>query len=89
MANTIQKSTAAQAARTNGNSAPTMQQYIKQMEGEIKKALPSVITPERFTRIVLSALSTNPKLATTTPQSFLGAMMTAAQLGLEPNTPLG
>ena len=68
---------------------PTMQQYIKQMQGEIQKALPSVITPERFTRIVLSALSTNPKLAQTTPQSFLGAMMTAAQLGLEPNTPLG
>lgn len=68
---------------------PTMQQYIKQMESEIKKALPSVITPERFTRIVLSALSTNRKLQETTPQSFLGAMMTAAQLGLEPNTPLG
>lgn len=68
---------------------PAMQQYIKQMETEIKKALPSVITPERFTRIVLSALSTNPKLAETTPQSFLGAMMTAAQLGMEPNTPLG
>lgn len=66
-----------------------MQQYIKQMSGEIKKALPSVITPERFTRIVMSALSTNPKLAETTPQSFLGAMMTAAQLGVEPNTPLG
>lgn len=68
---------------------PTMQQYIKQMEGEIAKALPSVITPERFTRITLSALSTNKQLAQTTPQSFLGAMMTAAQLGLEPNTPLG
>lgn len=68
---------------------PAMQQYIKQMENEIKKALPSVLTPERFTRIVLSALSTNPKLAETTPQSFLGAMMTAAQLGVEPNTPLG
>jgi recombination protein RecT len=67
----------------------TMQDYIKKMQGEIKKALPSVLTPERFTRIVLSALSTNPKLAETTPQSFLGAMMTAAQLGLEPNTPLG
>ena len=63
--------------------------YIKQMESEIKKALPSVITPERFTRIVLSALSSSPKLAQTTPQSFLGAMMTAAQLGVEPNTPLG
>lgn len=67
----------------------TMQAYIKKMEGEIKKALPSVLTPERFTRITLSALSTNSKLQETTPQSFLGAMMTAAQLGLEPNTPLG
>ena len=68
---------------------PALQQYIKQMEKEIQKALPSVITPERFTRIVLSAISANPKLAETTPQSFLGAMMTAAQLGVEPNTPLG
>lgn len=67
----------------------TMQAYIKKMEGEIKKALPSVMTPERFTRITLSALSANPKLQETSPSSFLGAMMTAAQLGLEPNTPLG
>lgn len=67
----------------------TIQEYIKKMEGEIKKALPSVMTPERFTRIVLSAISTTPLLAQTTPNSFLGAMMTAAQLGLEPNTPLG
>ena len=67
----------------------TMQDYIKVMQKEIAKALPSVITPERFTRITLSALSANPKLSGTTPQSFLGAMMTAAQLGMEPNTPLG
>lgn len=67
----------------------SMQTYIKAMEGEIKKALPSVITPERFTRMVLSALSTTPKLGSCTPKSFLGAMMAAAQLGLEPNTPLG
>lgn len=59
------------------------------MEGEIAKALPSVLTPERFTRMVLSAISTTPKLAECTPQSFLGAMMTAAQLGVEPNTPIG
>ena len=70
-------------------STKEMQQCIKVMMPEIKKALPSVITPERFTRIVLSALSSNPQLAATTPQSFLGAMMTAAQLGVEPNTPLG
>jgi recombination protein RecT len=66
-----------------------IQDLIKVMEPEIKKALPSVLTPERFTRMVLSALSTNPKLAGCTPASFLGAMMTAAQLGVEPNTPLG
>lgn len=89
MAGVIQKATAQNAAKAGGNSKATMQQYIKQMESEIKKALPSVITPERFTRIVLSALSANPLLAQTTPQSFLGAMMIAAQLGVEPNTPLG
>lgn len=86
---TIQKAAGRAAAMQEQGGKATMQQYIKQMQNEIKKALPSVITPERFTRIVLSALSTNPKLAETTPQSFLGAMMTAAQLGVEPNTPLG
>lgn len=68
---------------------PTIRKLIKSMKGEIAKALPSVLTPERFTRITLSALSVNPELADCTPHSFLGAMMTAAQLGVEPNTPLG
>lgn len=62
---------------------------IQRMEGEIKKALPQTITPERFTRITLSALSSNSKLQECTQMSFLAAMMNAAQLGLEPNTPLG
>ena len=87
MANKIQNQVNNQVANTGEKK--TMQTYIKSMEGEIKKALPSVITPERFTRMVLSAVSTNPKLGSCTPSSFLGAMMSAAQLGLEPNTPLG
>lgn len=62
---------------------------IKVMEPQIKKALPEVITPERFTRMALSALNTTPKLNECTPMSFLAALMNAAQLGLEPNTPLG
>lgn len=76
-------------AATTATKPKTMQQYVKSMEAEIAKALPSVITPERFSRIVLTALSSNPKLQECTPQSFLGAMMTAAQLGVEPNTALG
>lgn len=39
--------------------------------------------------MVLTAMSTNPQLAECSPNSFLGAMMQAAQLGVEPNTPLG
>lgn len=61
-----------------------------EIEGEIAKALPKVgVTPERFTRIVMSAVSTNPKLAECDPKSFIGSMISAAQLGLEPNTPIG
>ena len=86
MEGAIQK---AQVAQMSKGKPHTMQDYIKRMQGEIAKALPSVITPERFTRITLSALSSNQALQQCTPQSFLGAMMTAAQLGMEPNTPLG
>lgn len=85
MVNIIQK----QTTELKKTDKKTMQDYIKSMEGEIKKALPSVMTPERFTRMTLSAISSNPALAKCTPKSFLGAMMNAAQLGLEPNTPLG
>lgn len=85
MAEIIQR----QQAAMQQSGRKTMQDYIKAMQGEIKKALPAVITPERFTRMVLSAISVNPKLAECTPQSFLGAVMTAAQLGVEPNTALG
>jgi recombination protein RecT len=67
----------------------SIKDWIKVMEPAIKKALPSVITPERFTRMVMTAVSSNPQLAECSPASFCGAMMQAAQLGLEPNTPLG
>ena len=58
----------------------------------IKQALPSVITPERFTRIATTVVASSPKLyqaVVESPQTFIGALMTAAQLGIEPNTPLG
>lgn len=67
----------------------SIKQWITAMEPQIKKALPKVMTPERFSRITMTAVSTNPKLGNCTPASFVGAMLQAAQLGLEPNTPLG
>ena len=89
MTNKIQNQVNNQVANTNNGERKTMQAYIKSMEGEIAKALPSVLTPERFTRMVLTAISSNPALGSCTPTSFLGAMMASAQLGLEVNTPLG
>lgn len=62
---------------------------IRAMEPEIKRALPKIITPERFTRMALSALNTSPQLMECSQISFLTALMNAAQLGLEPNSPLG
>ena len=62
---------------------------VNQLLPQIRKALPSIMTPERFTRITITAIQNNPKLAQCSPVSFLNAMMNAAQLGLEPNTPLG
>lgn len=64
--------------------------YINRMSGEITRALPKVgITPERFTRLCISSVSSNEDLQKCTPNSFLAAMMTCAQMGIEPNTPLG
>lgn len=67
----------------------TITDMVRALEPEIKRALPSVLTPERFTRMALSAINNTPELANCTPMSFIAALMNAAQLGLEPNTPLG
>ena len=88
----IKKSLAKKAEQTTAvklNKAMSISDMIKALEPEIKRALPSVITPERFTRMALSAINNTPKLAECTQMSFLAALMNAAQLGLEPNTPLG
>lgn len=67
----------------------TMKDWINKSEKQIAKALPSAITPERFARMAMTAVTMNPDLGKCTPPSFIGAMLQAASLGLEPNTPLG
>ncbi len=81
-------------AKTGGlvaskGEAKSIKDLIGIMRPEIEKALPSVLTGERFARMATTALSQTPELQQCSPKSFLGAMMQAAQLGLEPNTPLG
>lgn len=67
----------------------TMKDWINRSQNAIAKALPSTITAERFTRMATTAVTMNPDLGKCTPASFIGAMLQAAALGLEPNTALG
>lgn len=92
MSNTTNTKGAIAKASNNAISnvnGKTIKDYLKAYEGEFAKALPSVLTPERFTRMALTALTKTPKLGQCSPASFMAAMLEAAQLGLEPNTPLG
>lgn len=76
-------------AQQNGDGdKPTLRQLIERMKPEIGKALPKHMDPDRIARIAITLVGGNAALAACTPESFLGALMTASQLGLEPG-PLG
>lgn len=57
---------------------------IQGLAGQLSAALPQHLRSERFNRICMTTLRTNPKLMSCTPASLLGALMETAQLGLEP-----
>lgn len=64
--------------------------WLKSMQGELARALPAGgLTADRLARIVLTEVRRTPKLAQCTRESFGGAIMTCAQLGLEPGSGTG
>src|SRR3954454_10260188 len=67
-----------------GDPAGTMRTLLDRMKPELALALPRHMTPERMARQSLTAFRTTEKLDRCTPASFLGALMTCAQVGLEP-----
>ena len=69
------------AKNTKTMSIPEM---IEASAKELQKALPNSMSPERLSRIALTCVRTNPDLAQCTPESFMGALFTSAQLGVEP-----
>lgn len=56
---------------------------------EIQKALPRHLTADKLIRVAMTSIQRNPKLMDCTQQSLLGAIMTCAALGLEPDQFLG
>lgn len=63
-----------------------IQGLMERYKGEIAKALPKHMTPDRMTRIALTCLRINPKLQECDPLSFMGAIIQASSLGLEPGS---
>ncbi|HHV61117.1 MAG TPA: recombination protein RecT [Firmicutes bacterium] len=74
---------AATPARAN-DPANTVYAYLKKMGPEIARALPKHMDPDRLARVALTTIRANPKLLQCNIQSLMGAVMQAAQLGLEP-----
>lgn len=64
--------------------ATSLQALIEKSVKELGKALPEHLRAERLVRIALTCVRTTPELGKCTPESFLGALFTSAQLGLEP-----
>lgn len=89
MTDLAQRLEAADAAQQSGQPPRrTIAQLVEAQRDEIERALPAKVDPDRIVRVALTTLRTTPKLAECTPESFLGALMLSAQLGLEPG-PLG
>lgn len=58
--------------------------YLQKSKSAIEMALPKHLNPDRMMRLALTSFSTTPALRNCTPQSILGSIVVASQLGLEP-----
>lgn len=61
----------------------------KEFQSQMAMALPKTMTAERLTRIVMTECRKVPALLNCAPESFFGAVLQCAQLGLEPGNALG
>ena len=88
-ATTPQATENAPAKRSSKPPADSIGGMIEKLKPQIERALPKHITADRLARVALTAVRNNPTLQAADAYSLMGSIMQAAQLGLEPNTPLG
>lgn len=67
----------------------TVRAALEQMKPQLALALPTHLTPERLLRVTMTAVQNNPRLLDCDRTSLFAAVMTSAQLGLEPDGALG
>jgi len=66
-----------------------MKQLIIERRDQIAMALPQHLTPDRLIRVALTAIAKTPKLLECSQASVIGAVIQAAQLGLDVDGSLG
>lgn len=74
---------------TTKKKGDTLKHLLAISRTEIQAALPRHVTPDRMLRIAMTCARVNTELLDCTPESFLGAVIQSAQLGLEPGHSLG
>ena len=79
----IVKMTGAEAGMGNVKS------FMESQRANLAAVLPKHVDADRMLKLALGALRTTPKLLNCNVESLMGAVVTCATLGLEPNTPLG
>jgi len=62
---------------------------LEKLKPQIALALPRHMTPDRMSRVAMTAILRTPKLLDCDPTSLAGAIVTCSQLGLEPDPLLG
>jgi recombination protein RecT len=79
--NNINRNT--QQQQNGGNEAMSFPVMLQKFQGEIARALPKHINPDRMARIALTAFRQTPALAKCDPKSIFAAVIQSSQLGLE------
>jgi len=67
----------------------TVRGALEQMKPQLAMALPQHLTPDRLLRVTMTAVQNAPRLLDCDRTSLFAAVMTCAQLGLEPDGILG
>jgi recombination protein RecT len=73
-----------QAVAQRQEAQPSLGTLVQRLRPELTRALPKHMDGDRMARLALTVLRQTPKLGQCSPQSFAGALLTAAALGLEP-----
>ena len=75
-----------QATGTSVEHVKPERELLTRLNDAIRARLPQHVGADRFDRIALTLLQRNPDLMACDPLSLMGAIVTAAEVGLEPGT---